>query len=105
MVTYGTEVMPESTLKGFHELFPKIRLLQTYGLSEVGILRSSSRSSDSLWVKIGGGGFPTRGVDGRLAIKGRAPVVCYLNAASPFTPAGGLKTAGCLQDHGADFRI
>jgi len=38
MVTYGTEVMPESTLKGFHELFPKIRLLQTYGLSEVGIL-------------------------------------------------------------------
>src|SRR5216684_158809 len=31
LVTYGTEVMPESTLKGFHELFPKIRLLQTYG--------------------------------------------------------------------------
>ncbi len=34
LVTYGTEVMPESTLKHFHELFPKIRLLQTYGLSE-----------------------------------------------------------------------
>src|SRR6266516_4621969 len=60
LVTYGTEVMPESTLKRFHELFPKVRLLQTYGLSEVGILRSTSRSSDSLWVKVGGDGFKTR---------------------------------------------
>ena len=32
-------------------------LQQTYGLSEVGILRSKSRSSDSLWVKIGGEDF------------------------------------------------
>src|SRR5713101_9646898 len=63
LVTYGTEVMPASTLKRFHELFPKVRLLQTYGLSEVGILRSTSRSSDSLWVKIGGDGFQTRVVD------------------------------------------
>jgi len=31
----------------------KSAALQTYGLSEVGILRSTSRSSDSLWVKVG----------------------------------------------------
>ena len=65
-VTYGTEPMPESTLKRFHELFPETRLLQTYGLSEVGILRSKSKSSDSLWVKVGGEGFETRIVDGIL---------------------------------------
>jgi acyl-coenzyme A synthetase/AMP-(fatty) acid ligase len=29
IVTYGTEPMPESTLKRFHKLFPKIRILQT----------------------------------------------------------------------------
>src|SRR5437867_8581667 len=57
LVSYGTEVMPESTLKRCHELFPKVRLLQTYGLSECGSLRSTSRSSDSLWVKVGGDGF------------------------------------------------
>ena len=39
------------------KLFPKIKMLQTYGLSEVGILRSKSKSSNSLWVKIGGEGF------------------------------------------------
>jgi len=57
LVTYGTEVMHESTLRRFHGLFPSIRLQQTYGLSEIGILRSKSKSSDSLWVKIGGGGL------------------------------------------------
>src|SRR5439155_346850 len=28
MVTYGTEVMPETTLERFHRLFPRVRLLQ-----------------------------------------------------------------------------
>ena len=37
MVTYGTEVMPESTLSSFSKLFPNVRILQTYGLSEIGI--------------------------------------------------------------------
>jgi Acyl-CoA synthetases (AMP-forming)/AMP-acid ligases II len=50
LLTYGTETMPESTLKKFNKLFPDIKLLQTYGLSEVGILRSKSKSSSSLWV-------------------------------------------------------
>src|SRR5206468_3206189 len=80
LVTYGTEVMPESTLARFHQLFPRIRLLQTYGLSEVGILRSQSRSSDSLWVKVGGEGFETRVVDGMLEIRARSVMLGYLNA-------------------------
>jgi len=63
IVTYGTEPMPESTLRRFHQVLPHIELQQTYGLSEVGILRSKSRSSDSLWVKLGGEGFQTRVVD------------------------------------------
>jgi acyl-coenzyme A synthetase/AMP-(fatty) acid ligase len=53
LVTYGTEPMPESTLKRFHALFPNVQLQQTYGLSELGILRSQSLSSESLWVKVG----------------------------------------------------
>src|SRR6195256_3772771 len=105
MVTYGTEVMPESTLKRFHELFPRVRLLQTYGLSEVGILRSSSRSSDSLWVKIGGDGFRTRVVDGMLEIKARSAMLGYLNAASPFTADGWFKTGDAVEVDGEDFRI
>lgn len=96
MVTYGTEVMPESTLKRFHELFPKVRLLQTYGLSELGILRSKSKSSDSLWVKIGGEGFETRVVDGMLEIKAQSAMLGYLNAPSPFTEDGWFQTGDAV---------
>ena len=104
-VTYGTEPMPESTLQRFHELFPHVRLQQTYGLSEVGILRSKSRSSDSLWVKIGGEGFQTRIVDGILQIKSPSAMLGYLNAPSPFTEDGWFVTGDAVLEDGEYLRI
>lgn len=104
-VTYGTEVMPESTLKRFHALFPSVKLQQTYGLSEVGILRSKSKSSDSLWVKIGGEGFETRVVDGLLEIKAKSAMLGYLNAPSPFTEDGWFKTGDAVEVDGEYMRI
>ena len=104
-VTYGTEVMPESTLERFHALFPETRLLQTYGLSEVGILRSKSKSSDSLWVKVGGEGFETRVVDGLLEIKAKSAMLGYLNAPSPFTEDGWFITGDAVEVDGEYIKI
>jgi long-chain acyl-CoA synthetase len=104
-VTYGTEPMPESTLKRFHELFPHITLQQTYGLSEVGILRSKSKSSDSLWVKVGGEGFCTRVVDGILQIKAQSAMLGYLNAPSPFTEDGWFNTGDSVEVDGEYLKI
>jgi long-chain acyl-CoA synthetase len=104
-VTYGTEPMPESTLKRFHELFPRITLQQTYGLSEVGILRSKSKSSDSLWVKLGGEGFKTRIVDGILQIKAESVMLGYLNAPSPFSEDGWFITGDEAEVDGEYYRI
>jgi long-chain acyl-CoA synthetase len=104
-VTYGTEPMPESTLKRFHQLFPETRLLQTYGLSEVGILRSKSKSSDSLWVKVGGEGFETRIVDGILQIKAKSAMLGYLNAPSPFTEDGWFHTGDAVEVDGEYIKI
>lgn len=104
-VTYGTEPMPESTLKRFHELFPEVELLQTYGLSEIGILRSKSRRSDSLWVKVGGEGFQTRVVDGILQIKAGSAMLGYLNAESPFTEDGWLDTGDSVEVDGDYIKI
>ena len=104
-VTYGTEPMPETTLHRFHTLFPQITLTQTYGLSEVGILRSKSKSSDSLWVKIGGEGFETRVVDRILHIKARSSMLGYLNAPSPFTADGWFITGDEVEVDGEYFRI
>ncbi|MCK4403805.1 MAG: long-chain fatty acid--CoA ligase [candidate division Zixibacteria bacterium] len=104
-VTYGTEPMPESTLKRFHQLFPHIRLQQTYGLSEVGILRSKSKSSDSLWVKVGGEGFQTRVVNGILQIKARSSMLGYLNAPSPFAKDGWFDTGDYVEVDGEYIKI
>jgi long-chain acyl-CoA synthetase len=105
LVTYGTEVMPESTLKRFHSHFPGIKLQQTYGLSELGILRSKSKSSDSLWVKVGGDGFETRVVNGLLEIKAKSAMLGYLNAPSPFTEDGWFKTGDAVEVDGEYLKI
>ncbi len=105
MITYGTEVMPESTLQRMHSVLPNVNLLQTYGLSEVGILRSKSKTSDSLWMKIGGEGFQTRIVDGLLEIKAESAMLGYLNHESPFTEDGWFKTGDAVEVDGEYIRI
>jgi long-chain acyl-CoA synthetase len=92
LITYGTEVMPETTLKRLTEQFPGVGLKQTYGLSELGILRSKSRDSGSLWVKVGGEGFETRIEDGTLWIRSETAMLGYLNSASPFDDDGWFNT-------------
>ena len=92
LITYGTEAMPQATLRKLNEIFPHIRFLQTYGLSELGILRSKSRSSDSLWVKVGGEDYETRIVAGMLHIRAKSSMVGYLNAPSPFDEDGWFNT-------------
>jgi acyl-CoA synthetase (AMP-forming)/AMP-acid ligase II len=82
-----------------------VTLQQTYGLSELGILRSKSRSNDSLWVKVGGEGFDVRVVDGLLEIKAKSAMLGYLNAPSPFTEDGWFKTGDAVEVDGDWYRI
>jgi acyl-CoA synthetase (AMP-forming)/AMP-acid ligase II len=104
-ITYGTEVMPLSTLKRCSELFPNVTILQKYGTTEIGTLRSKSKASDSTWVKIGGDGYKTRIVDGILEIKARSAMLGYLNAASPFTADGWFHTGDMVEVDGDYIRI
>tara|TARA_B100001250_G_scaffold414630_1_gene454994 strand:- start:21006 stop:22355 length:1350 start_codon:yes stop_codon:yes gene_type:complete len=97
IITYGTEPMPKTTLLRFNQLLPKVKFTQTYGLSEVGILRSKSKSSDSLWVKVGGEDYKTRVVNGMLEIKSKSSMLGYLNAISPFTNDGWFKTGDLVE--------
>jgi acyl-CoA synthetase (AMP-forming)/AMP-acid ligase II len=105
LITYGTEVMPASTLVQLNRIFPGTRFLQTYGLSEVGILRTRSRDSQSLWVKVGGEGYETKVVDGILWIKARFAMLGYLNAPSPFDADGWFNTDDEVEVDGEYLRI
>lgn len=105
LISYGTEVMPKSTLKRLCEIFPGVRLLQTYGLSELGILRSKSRSSDSLWMRVGGEGFETKVADGTLWIRAKSAMLGYLNAPSPFDDEGWMDTGDMVEVDGDYIHI
>lgn len=104
-ITYGAEVMPPSTLKQLGEAFPSVNLLQKYGLTELGTLRSQSLGNDSLLVRIGGEGFETRVRDGILQIRAESSMLGYLNAPSPFTTDGWFVTGDLVEQHGDFLRI
>ncbi|MDO8605358.1 MAG: long-chain fatty acid--CoA ligase [Phaeospirillum sp.] len=69
VVTYGTEVMNEAVLARLVAVLPHVRFKQTYGLSEVGVLMTSSRGNDNTWVKLIGDGLETKVEDGILWIR------------------------------------
>ncbi len=105
IISYATEVMPEATLKRLHEALPQVELRQSYGLSELGILRSQSRGSDSLWVRVGGENVQTRIVDGILQIRSPMSMMGYLNAPSPFDAEGWFDTQDEVEVDGEWLRF
>ncbi|MBU4349458.1 fatty acid--CoA ligase family protein [bacterium] len=105
IVSYGTEAMPGSTLKFFHNLFPKIELKQTYGLTELGVMRTKSKSSDSLWLKVGGEDYKTKVIDNTLFIKAKSSILGYLNAESPFDKDGWYNTGDKIEQDGDWIRF
>lgn len=105
LITYGTEPMPQSTLEKVKKVFPNVKLQQTYGLIELGVLRSKSKSDDSLWVKVGGEGFETRVINGLLEIKAGSAMLGYLNAPSPFTEDGWFMTGDEVEEDGEYIKI
>jgi acyl-CoA synthetase (AMP-forming)/AMP-acid ligase II len=104
-ITYGTETMPQATLDRIRARFPEAELQQTYGLSEVGVLRSQSRPDGSLWVRIGGSGFETQVRDGILWVRSEFRMIGYLNAPSAFDEDGWFNTQDRVEVDGDWFRI
>lgn len=105
LITYGAEPMSEITLKALYKDFPGVDIRQTYGMIELGVLRAKSKSPNSLWVKLGGEGYEIRIVDSKLEIKAASAMLGYLNAESPFTEDGFLKTGDLVEQDGEWIRI
>jgi acyl-CoA synthetase (AMP-forming)/AMP-acid ligase II len=105
LITYGTEPMPPVTLRKLSELLPQVQLKQTYGLSEVGILPTKSRSNSDLWVKLGNAGFSHKIIDNILWIKSDTAMLGYLNAHSPFDEEGYFNTQDVVEVDGDYVKI
>lgn len=105
IISYGSEPMPENLLKHLNQVFPSIKLQQTYGLIELGVMRSKSEENGSLWVKIGGDGYQTRVIDGILQVKSDSAMLGYLNAESPFTEDNWFITGDSVEQKSEYFKI
>jgi long-chain acyl-CoA synthetase len=105
LITYGAEPMPQATLDRVTAIFPRAKLKQTYGLSELGVLHSKSPDEQSLWIKIGGKGFENRIVDGILQIRSQSNMIGYLNAPNPIDREGWMSTGDLVEQRGDLIRF
>jgi long-chain acyl-CoA synthetase len=105
VITYGTERMDEATLKSLCDLLPEVDFRQTFGMSELGILRVKSKSRDSLLMKIGGEGIEWKVENDLLLIRSRSRMLGYLNAQSPFDEEGWYQTNDLVKVEGEYIKV
>ena len=105
IITYGTERMDQPTLDELCRLLPNIDFRQTFGMSELGIVRVKSESRSSLFMKVGGEGVETRTVNGVLHIRSKSRMLGYLNASSPFDSAGWYDTKDIVDERDGYYKV
>lgn len=108
LIAYGTEAMPEVTLRRLKEALPDVQVVQTYGTSELGVLRSGgsgAKDKGALWLKFSDDGFQTKIVDGVLWVKSPTAMLGYLNAPDLFDADGWLNTQDAVEVDGPYVRI
>ena len=93
LITYGTEPMPEALLARLRQVLPSVRLIQTFGTTETGILKTESPDGDSNFLKINDPNVEWKIVNDELWLKTRTQIRGYLNASNEkFTDDGWFMT-------------
>jgi len=105
IITYGTERMDQPTLDELCRLLPNIDFRQTFGMSELGIVRVKSESRDSLFMRVGGEGIETKVVEGVLQIRSETRMLGYLNAPSPFDSEGWYDTKDIVEEKDGYYKV
>ena len=105
VITYGTERMDQPTLDDLCRLLPNVDFRQTFGMSELGIVRVKSESRSSLFMKVGGEGVETRVINNVLQIRSASRMLGYLNATSPFDDEGWYDTKDVVDEKDGCYRV
>jgi len=105
IITYGTERMDQPTLDELCRLLPSVDFRQTFGMSELGIVRVKSEARDSLFMKVGGEGVTTRVANNVLQIHSESRMLGYLNAPSPFDAEGWYDTKDVVEEKNGCYKV
>jgi acyl-CoA synthetase (AMP-forming)/AMP-acid ligase II len=97
--------MDQPTLDALCELLPDVDFRQTFGMSELGIVRVKSKARESLFMKIGGEGVEIRVIDNVLEIRSKTRMLGYLNADSPFDTEGWYNTKDIVEECDGYYKV
>ena len=86
-------------------MFPGVKIRQTYGLSETGIIPAKSLSSSSLLIKVGDSEHETKVKEDILWIRTKYSMVGYLNAPDPFDDEGWFNTEDRVEQEGEYLKV
>jgi len=103
IISYGSEPMPEIILRRLIEILPNVKFIQTYGSTEIGVLKIKSKTKDSLYFRITNAKY--RIIDSILQIKSPTSMIGYLNHSSPFTDDGWYITGDIVEADGDYIKI
>ena len=102
LITYGTEPMPESLLQKLKITFPKVKFLQTFGTSETGIIKTSSESTKSTFLKFDDSSQEFKIVNNELWLRSNTQILGYLNHSNESFTEDGWFMTGDLVEESAD---
>ena len=105
IITYGSEPMNQDVLDDLAKALPKARIVQKYGTSEFGAIRSQSKSSTSLYINIKQDETQAQVRDGILWIRSPGTMLGYLNAEADFDKDGWICTGDMVEQDGDWLRI
>lgn len=105
IITFGAEKMSDSLLKRVQQEFSSARLVQKYGITEIGSPSSKTHPEDASLIRVFNDRVETRVLDGNLHVRTATAMVGYLNADSPFTDDGWFITGDAAEVHGDYIKI
>lgn len=106
IIAFGAERMPAPVLRRLEHLFKGVRFLQKFGTSETNAIRTISKESDPLWMRIDDPAVEWKIVAGELWLKTPSRILGYLNAESDRLEADGwYRTGDLVEEKDGFFRV
>lgn len=105
IITFGSEKASEHTLERLSTDYPEIKLVQKYGVTELGSPSSKTHDLDPSLIKMDSEDNQFKVEDGLLLVKTKTAMVGYLNAPSPFNDEGWFNTGDSAEVFDGYIRI
>lgn len=103
-IAFGSEPPQGPILMEIKKKLPDLIFMHTYGMSEIGILKTMTNQDIPMEHTIDSIN-PFRISDGFLEVKSLTPMLGYLNAENPYTDDGWVKTMDVAQVNGNYLKI